>query len=370
MHFSTPLFFIALLLLPCLFFAGRKRQGLGHSQVSLHAGIRSLPLLARIPSACRLLFLVTLVFTLAQPQLLHKSVRRTIQTRDFVITVDVSGSMSDELKDPQQQQFVKQNQVPQADSPNADFPIAGTDLNSLPKKAPSFDIPGLALFGLGPKIADPSKEATKLTRAMAAREGVRQFLLRRKNDRVGLITFDDRCYYSEPIGKPEAVTKKLDSILHSGSGTNFDGPSSSSEEPGAIECSIRHFIDMKATQTRVLIMVTDGEDSIDPDRANQLAKLIHEQHIKMYVLGVGERWTGNTRLRLQEFVESVSGEVIRIGDAKQMREAFALIDKLEASKAETETQERAEELYPYFAAAALLLLLIWTCGAAYLRESH
>jgi hypothetical protein len=75
---------------------------------------------------------------------------------------------------------------------------------------------------------------------------------------------------------------------------------------------------------------------------------------------------------LQKFVESegVDGEVIRIGDAKQMREAFALIDKLEASKAETETQERAQELYPYFAAAASLLLLIWTCGAAFVRESH
>ncbi|MFX4944945.1 hypothetical protein ABTB59_19400, partial [Acinetobacter baumannii] len=78
-------------------------------------------------------------------------------------------------------------------------------------------------------------------------------------DRVGLITFDDRCYYSEPIGKPESVVKKLDAILHSGGGTNFDGPSPSAREPGAIQCSIQHFVDMHATKTRVFIMVTDGE---------------------------------------------------------------------------------------------------------------
>jgi hypothetical protein len=348
MHFAAPLYFLLVLVaLPCLWFAARRRKALGHSQVSIHDSIRSMPLLGRAPSICRVLFLTTLIVTAAQPQLIKLLTHLVIQTRDFLMTIDTSGSMNGDLKDPEQLKFAAitaQTAAPATST--APDPTAAT-------------------------TAAPAAEKPKVpTRAMAAREAVRQFLLRRKNDRVGLITFDDRCYYNEPIGKPESVAKKLDAILHKGNGTNFDGPSSTSKEPGAIECSIRHFVEMHATQTRVLIMVTDGEDSIDDDRAQVLGKAIHDEHIKMYVLGVGESWNGSTKQKLQEFVErpEVGGQLIRVGDTQQMREAFELIDKLETSKAETEALKQAEELYQYLAGASFLLLFVWVCIAAYVRD--
>ena len=127
---------------------------------------------------------------------------------------------------------------------------------------------------------------------------------------------------------------------------------------------------MKATQTRVLIMVTDGEDSIDDDPVKALGKAIHDEHIRMYVLGVGESWNGSKKQPLQEFVErpEVGGRVIRVGDTKQMQEAFDLIDKLETSKAEMEATQRAQELYQYFAFACFVLLLFWAISAAFVRE--
>ncbi len=347
MHFSTPLYFAALIVvLPGLWLANRQRKALGHSQVSLHQGLRSIPTLGRIPAICRILFMIMLIATVAQPQLIHKLVHQFFKTRDFVLTVDNSSSMNGALTDPEQQKFVVDNQAATA-APNA-APTAVTT----------------------PTAPAAATQPPKPTRSMAAREGVRQFLLHRKNDRVGLITFDDRCYFSEPIGKPEAVLKKLTAITPGSGGTNFDGPSRTASEPGAIQCTIQHFIEMKATQTRVFIMVTDGEDSIDPDRAKLLAQALHDQHIKMYVLGVGESWNGSKKQALQDFVErpEVGGQVIHVGDAKQLRDAFALIDKLEASTAESETLERAQELYPYFALATFLLLFTWVCVAAYVHE--
>ena len=90
----------------------------------------------------------------------------------------------------------------------------------------------------------------------------------------------------------------------------------------------------------------------------------------MYVLGVGESWNGSTKQKLQEFVErpEVGGQLIRVGDTQQMREAFELIDKLETSKAETEALKQAEELYQYLAGASFLLLFVWVCIAAYVRD--
>jgi hypothetical protein len=362
MHFAAPFYFLtALVIIPCLWWAKRQRKALGHSQVSTLQGINSVPLLGRLPALCRMLFIVLIVAALAQPQIIHKIVHQTIHTRDHVITVDVSGSMDSALVDPEQLKFAaaqtasKPNAAPGAKSPSA--PPATPPAASTPAT------PGATQ----PATAAPPKPPT---RAEAAREGVRLFLLRRKNDRVGLITFDDRCYYNEPIGKPEAVAKKLDAILYKGGGTNFDGPSPSASEPGAIQCSIEHFVDMHATKQRVLIMVTDGEDSIDSDRANELAQAIHEQHINMFVLGVGEGWSKSEKTDLQKFVErpEVKGEVIHVGNAKQMGEAFDRIDKLEKSNAEIDVQQDAQDLYPYFILAAFLVLLIWISASALVRE--
>ena len=47
MHFATPLYFlIALVALPCLVLAAKRRRALGHSQIAVHEGIRPVPLLA------------------------------------------------------------------------------------------------------------------------------------------------------------------------------------------------------------------------------------------------------------------------------------------------------------------------------------
>jgi Ca-activated chloride channel family protein len=352
MHFAAPLYFLSILFIfPCLWFARRQRKALGHSQVSALQGINAVPIVGRLPSICRLLFVSLVVAALSQPQIIHKIVHTTIQTRDFLVTVDVSGSMDSALVDTDQQKFAA--------------PSAST--TPQPGAAPTAEVGSSPVPASQPATATPPKPPT---RAEAAREGVRQFLLRRKDDRVGLITFDDRCYYNEPIGKPEAVAKKLDAILYKGGGTNFDGPSPSASEPGAIACSVEHFADMHATKQRVLIMVTDGEDAIDEDRAAVLAQAIHDQNIKMFVLGVGEGWSKSEKSDLQKFVErsDVRGSVIRVGDAKQMRDAFAQIDRLEKSNAEIDVQEDAQDLYPYFVIAAFLVLLIWISASAFVRE--
>ena len=345
MHFAAPLYFL-LGLAALLFFwlARRKRKALGHSQVKALDGLPPAPPIARAPSVCRVLFTLTLIVTACQPQLIQKLVTFIFYTRDFIFTVDVSGSMHSNILDLIAKKFVE---TAVASAPKSPAGATQTTTDSAAAKKP-----------------EPP------TRAMAAREGVRQFLKRREHDRVGLITFDDRCYFSEPLGSPKAVEKKLDAILYNGNGTNFDGPSSTASEPGAIACSIQHFIDMHATKTRVLIMVTDGDATIDKDRGDLFAKAIHAEHIRMYVLGVGESWQQPGKKVLQEFVErpEVGGRVIRVGDVQQMNEAFALIDKLETSKALGEAQSKAFELYPYFAALALLLLIARSGIAAYVRD--
>ena len=83
MHFAAPLYFLFVLVaLPCLWFAARRRKALGHSQVSIHDGIRSMPLLGRAPAFCRVLFIAGLIVIATQPQLINKLVH-------LVLTINV-----------------------------------------------------------------------------------------------------------------------------------------------------------------------------------------------------------------------------------------------------------------------------------------
>ncbi|MDR3616433.1 MAG: VWA domain-containing protein [Candidatus Obscuribacterales bacterium] len=341
---------LSLAVIPALFFASSRRKTLGHSQVGIHDNLRSMPFIGRLPSLAMVTLIIGMALTLAQPELV-KATQYIIQlSRDFVITVDVSGSMSEALKVAEQKDFVLKN-APAATSPAA--PGAMTPAATTADATPA------------PAAAD----AKPPTKAQASREAIRQFLLRRKGDRIALITFDDRCYVDEPLGlNLRSVMNKLDEILYSGGGTNFDGLGDGNSETGGIKCSIDHFIKMSKSTSRVFIMETDGEDNIDPQRAQILAKLIKEQHIRMYVLGVGDSWTGDKVPDLQKFVESVGGRVIRVGNLAQMQEGFKLIDEIEKTETTVATTEDRVPLYPWFAAGTFCILIFMFAFSAFVRE--
>jgi hypothetical protein len=358
MAFAHPLWFLLTLMIPpVLWFAKGRRSTLGHSQVSIHKNVRSMPILGWAPTFFLILFIVGLSVTAAQPQR-SELINKHVLARDFVISVDVSSSMTTVLQDPAQKDFAAPS-MPQAKTqpdPSVDPELAAYQ----------------AIFGYGGDDDESGPPPPKgPTRAMAAREGVKQFLDHREGDRVALLTFDDRVYYSEPLGlNINAVRLKLDDILHSGGGTNFDGPSAGSPNVGAIQGAIRHFRELSTSKTKVFIMVTDGEDSIHPERADELARQMNELHIKMFVIGVGESWKGSTVPDLQKFVErpDMNGLVIRAGDAQQLRDGFAKIDQLERTDTELGGTEVKHELYPVCAELTLVALFCMLLSAMLVKE--
>src|SRR5690606_10938553 len=93
--FVYPMFLLsALLIVPILWYASRRRKAVGHSHVELHKRVRSVPLLGRIPTVLLVGFWVLVCVAMARPQLPEVGEKEVINTRDFVIATDISGSMS------------------------------------------------------------------------------------------------------------------------------------------------------------------------------------------------------------------------------------------------------------------------------------
>lgn len=319
MTFTSPYYLsLIVLLAPIFALAARRRNALGHSQVGIHLRTASRSFFGHVNSLLFALFWIAVCAALARPVLPQVTQRQTIETRDIVIQTDISGSMNESVE-----------------------------------AAASFNAP-------------PSGNRQIPTRIAAARAAVADFVRERSGDRIALLLFNDESFYCWPLSRDlEVVERRVRQIdRYVIGGTNFDSPN------GAIQGAVDHIREMSDAQTRVLILVTDGEAYMDRRRSDELVRQIRELNIRVYVLGVGQSWVTNSTLTrdLRRLVEAVDGSVIPIGDEAQMRAAFATINQLERSSVQIERSVTYLEIYGLLAGTAALLLLCYLAFGALILE--
>ncbi len=320
--FAYPQFLLlVLLVVPILWYAARRRKAVGHSHVGLHKNVRNVPLLGRLPTILLVAFWTLVCVALTRPQLTETGEKEVINTRDFVIATDISGSMSATISDP------------------AQIDLAGSTSNGQPRQ---------------------------VNRLMVAEKAIELFIRERQGDRVALFLFDDETYYSWPLSKDLKVIKLKNQGIsrYSGGGTNFEGAK------GPIPAAIAHFKELGQAKTKILIMVTDGEDNISEDRFQELLQQMLDQGIKIYTLGIGDSWvTGSGFTQdLENLTKATGGKVIPVGNAEEMRSGFATINQLERSNVEIEKTVSYHDIYHYFLIAALVTAVLYLCSSVLVRE--
>jgi Ca-activated chloride channel family protein len=294
--------------------------------------VRSVPFVGWLPMIFLTLSFVALVAALARPVLPEVSENRSMETRDICIAVDISGSMSGALPPPQQA----------TDSSNQTPPANGTS----------------------------GSNATQQTyrRLDAARDAVVKFVQARGGDRLCVMVFDDQAYFYWPLSDDHKIVLRKAQILNSytGGGTNFEGPSKNNAGVGPFQAAINHFREYGKARTKVIVLVTDGEDSISQERQEQIAAQLSELGIKVYVLGVG--WGQDTTNDLSGFTQKIGGQVFRVDDAGAMQRSFAAIDALEKSNIVVEKNTSYRDIYAYFVLASLAFIALFLGSVVITRE--
>ena len=207
-----------------------------------------------------------------------------------------------------------------------------------------------------------SREVTR----MAVIKGVAgRFITAREGDRVGLIVFGDYAYVLSPLTLDvHAVRSLLDSILPSivGNATAIGD---------AIGLAVKKLRE-RPEGSRVLVMVTDGENtagSLPPMVAAQLAAM---EGIRIYTIGVGSKGLvpffedGVRTMVSMEIDEELLGKVanitggayFRATDANGLEEIYGRINSLEKTEAETYSVLVPKPLYRWPLGVALIALLL------------
>ena len=319
MTFAHPYLLLLLLLLPLLAWLKGQR---GSPPAFLYSSVKLVEGLARARrshagnflAALRWLVLAIFIVALAQPRLSKSTTEVKASGVDIVIALDMSGSMISE-----------------------DFVVKGERVN----------------------------------RFNMARSVLKNFIDTRPNDRIGLVVFATQAYIATPL-----------SLDHDFLQENFDRL-----EIGAIDqnstaigdglgTAVNRLRDLKA-KSKIVILATDGQNNsgkLDPLLAAEAAAAVK---VKVYTVGIGEQgsapmpvFMGGQKVgyqnvpvdvdedTLQKIADKTGGKYYRADNAEKFQQIYNEIDKLEKTEASVKKYTEYKELFPWFVAAGLALLLL------------
>lgn len=258
---------------------------------------------------------ILLILALARPQYIEAPIIKNIATRDLLLAVDLSGSMETE-------DFTNQN---------------GQTVNRL--------------------------EAVK--------EVLHDFLLRREGDRVGLIFFGAAPFVQVPF------TEDLDvcTVLLDEAQVGMAGVQTMIGD--AIGLAITIF-EQSDIENKVLILLTDGNDTGSRIPPEEAAKISAEKGIVIHTVAVGDpAAAGEAELdeaTLQAITEVSRGSYFHANDRDELERIYDQLDKIDTREVESISYRPKRDLFHW--PLGLLLLLSFSynlyrafmAGRVYLPE--
>lgn len=333
MILAYPWFLMLLLLVPVFWLCFRTKHHIGYSDMRLVQQARSNGFLHSLPKALFTIGYCLLVFCLARPQMPYLEGSETVKSRDIIVAVDRSGSMG--------QQFAGQ------------IPPDEIGTTALDKEMPVIKRPP-RVDEYGRVIPENAKLKRRIDAAQAAiKRFVRQRFVSGQGDRIGIMVFDYYPRWSWPLTDDllQIYRKGLFLDEGMGGGTNFGD-----NKPGPIDAAAEHFDEMGKAATKVLIMVTDGEDSIGSWTRSRLSSLMQTRDVRFYVIGVGET-LARRDVDITVFAQSIGGKVFRVENANDMAAVFDTINELERTQIAVNNKIGYRDIFFLFALAGAGIIL-------------
>jgi len=244
---------------------------------------------------------ILLVTALARPQWVGDPVTREISARDLILAIDISGSME------------------QRDFKAGDGAI--------------------------------------LTRLDGVKRVVRDFIARRKGDRVALILFGTRAYVQVPFTQDLQTAQ----VLLDQTEVGMAGQQTAIGD--TIGLAIKTFAASTAKE-KLLVLLTDGNDTASRVPPVSAADIARQNEVIVYTIGVGDpAASGENRVDLsvlQSVATTTGGHFFRAEDGAQLQAIYADIDRLAPAKLQTLSWRPKLPLFQWpLGAGVVLAIVLW-----------
>ena len=211
-------------------------------------------------------------------------------------------------------------------------------------------------------IEDFEINGQQVNRLQAVKQVAGDFIQQRQGDRIGLILFGDQAYLQTPL---TFDTRTVNSMLQEA----LIGIAGRATAIGdSIGLAIKR-LNNQSAQSRVLILLTDGENTAGEVSPLKAAELAASQNLKIYTIGVGAAsrevgglfFSRNIRNNeidektLTEIAHLTGGRYFRAHNAQELNQIYALIDQLEPIEQQSQSFRPVKSLYIWPLALALLI---------------
>lgn len=217
------------------------------------------------------------------------------------------------------------------------------------------------------RIEDMQVRQALVPRVDAVRQLGAQFISQRSGDRLGLILFGSNAYVQSPLSFDTATVERFLSEAQIG----FAGEETAIGD--AIGLAVKRLKERPA-ESRVLILLTDGQDTASSVKPLDAAKLAAKLGIRIYTIGIGaDSLTlpglfgssfGSRQVNpsaeldedtLQQIAQITGGEYFRARNPQELLNIYNVLDELEPVEQET-TLYRPRQALGYIPLLGALLL--------------
>jgi Ca-activated chloride channel family protein len=210
-----------------------------------------------------------------------------------------------------------------------------------------------------------------ISRIQSAKNQAKEFILKRVNDRIGIVVFSSLAFTQCPLTLDKDALINFVDLINTRI-TKADGTAIGSALATAVNRLSK--VDSKS---KIVVLLTDGANNtgeVSPMTAAQLAK---DNNIKVYTVGIGsdkdyyeieDMFWGKRQVQaqgndldenlLKEIAAKTDGEYFSAQTSKDLYKAFSSIDKLEKTTVEHTKSVNYNEQFMKFLLPAFWILIL------------
>ena len=202
-----------------------------------------------------------------------------------------------------------------------------------------------------------TSDEKKIDRLEAVKNVLRSFFKKREGEKIGLILFGSAAFVQSPF------TQDIDALNHllNELQVGMAGPQTMIGD--GIGLGVKMFRENNVTD-RMLILMSDGDDTGSKIPPKTAAKLAAEHEVKIYSIAIGDPENASEHPidtdSLKSITNTTGGKFYYALNTKELDEIYSEIDKLAPKKVKELSYRPMHELYMYSVAVALALMFIYT----------
>ena len=183
------------------------------------------------------------------------------------------------------------------------------------------------------------------------KEVARDFVSRREEDRIGLITFADIAFIASPLTFEKDFLEKIIELQRLGVAGQKTAINDAVVQSYAM-------LERSSAKSKVVILLTDGIDNMSQVSLDDVRNFIVKSDVKLYTIGIGTKrdYDGDS---LKSLAEAGRGAYYTASNSETLRKIYEKIDRLEVTILDDKKVVQYVYLFPYPLLLSVLSLLLF-----------